>query len=68
MMTGKVKFFNPLQGFGFIKVEDTDYFFHISQCPDNYTPQIGDELGFTPKKTDKGFGAETIRIIKRENE
>ena len=62
-MIGEVKFFNPLAGFGFIKVEDTDYFFHISECPNDYKPTIGDELEFTPKKTDKGFAASSIRVI-----
>jgi len=62
MTTGTVKFFNPLAGFGFIK-GDRDYFFHISQCPDNYKPRIGDELEFTPVNNKRGWAANAIEII-----
>jgi len=32
ILSGKVKFFNEIKGFGFIKdaKKDTDYFFHVS--------------------------------------
>jgi len=64
MTRGVVKFHNPLAGFGFIKSDDRDYFFHLSQCPDNYKPRIGDELEFTPVKNKKGWAANAIEIIR----
>jgi CspA family cold shock protein len=36
-MTGKVKFYDSLKGFGFIKEDDSDaeWFFHHSNCLDD---------------------------------
>ena len=62
MTRGEVKFFDPLKGYGFIK-GDRDYFFHLSQCPDNYKPRIGDELEFTPLENKRGWAAHEIKII-----
>jgi len=67
MTIGEVKFFNPLKGYGFIKV-DRDYFFHISQCPEGYKPKIGDELEFTPVNNKKGWSAQAIQIIRKIDE
>lgn len=64
MTRGLVKFHDPLKGFGFIKCDDRDYFFHLSQCPDNYKPKIGDELEFTPVENERGWAANKIKIIK----
>lgn len=64
MTTGTVKFCNPLRGYGFIKGVDMDYFFHLSQCPENYKPRIGDELEFTPVNNKRGWAAHAISIIK----
>lgn len=66
-MLGKVKFYNPLKGFGFIE-SDRDYFFHLSQCPENYKPKMGDELEFTPVQNKKGWAAQGITIIKTTEE
>jgi len=66
MTTGTVKFFNPLKGFGFIK-SDRDYFFHLTQCPENYKPKLGDEVEFTPVKTKRGWAANAITILKTQD-
>lgn len=51
--TGKVKFYNPSRGFGFIYVDDQmpNVFFHITSIRGSAPPRVGDELSFYLKES-----------------
>lgn len=53
--TGKVKFYIPDRGFGFVIDGKDEYFFHVSNC--NYEPKADDSISFTVKDTKKGPNA-----------
>jgi cold shock CspA family protein len=58
---GRVEYFNPDKGFGFIKhIESTDkYFFHISNAPASITE--GNRVTFELERGQKGMNA--VRIV-----
>lgn len=53
---GVVKFFNYKQGFGFILVDDVDYFVHVSNV-DGEMLLSGEEVVFKPVEGQKGLQA-----------
>lgn len=54
----KVKFYNRDKGFGFIKSEGEDYFFHVSDLQDQeYLPQAEDKVKFTLVTGKRGIKA-----------
>ena len=61
--TGKVKFFNPKKGFGFIEMEnqDQDVFVHISQLNDKI--HKGDKVAFETKEGLKGTEAKNVHLV-----
>ncbi|MCD6215646.1 MAG: cold shock domain-containing protein [Candidatus Aenigmarchaeota archaeon] len=64
-MKGKVKWFNPRKGFGFIEGEDgTDYFVHHSALPEETILNEGDKLSFDPVETEKGKQAKNVKLEK----
>ena len=67
-MIGTVKFYQHDKGFGFLKTNEEDVFFHISKCPIGYIPKLGDELEFTPVKAKKGHAAEGIQVYSEVQE
>ena len=63
MSEGKVKWFNPRKGYGFICTEDgTDIFVHYSNISgDGYkTLEEGDLVGFDIVEGEKGIRAENV--------
>jgi CspA family cold shock protein len=60
-MNGKVKFFNQMKGFGFIKGEDEqEYFVHQSAIPEGVTLQENDEVTFEVVQGDRGPKADKV--------
>ena len=66
MSDGKVKWFNPRKGFGFIATEDgRDIFVHYSSISgDGYkTLAEGDPVTFEIVEGDKGLRAENVTAV-----
>ncbi|MDT8992797.1 CFI-box-CTERM domain-containing protein [Curvibacter sp. APW13] len=47
-MEGKVSFFNPTKGYGFIKTDSGDHYFHGSDVQGINVLRTGDRVNFTP--------------------
>ncbi|MCK4327996.1 MAG: cold shock domain-containing protein [Candidatus Diapherotrites archaeon] len=63
-MKGKVKWFNPMKGFGFIEKEDgTDIFVHVSDLPEDMRLNEGDEVEFEVAESDKGPKATKVQKL-----
>jgi CspA family cold shock protein len=65
-LTGKVKWFNPTKGFGFILGADgTDYFAHHSEIMQEGFRLLepGDAVQFEPIQKEKGMAAKNIHIL-----
>lgn len=65
--TGTVKWFNETKGFGFITSDQgTEVFAHFSQIVSNgfKTLAEGDRVQFNVAKTDRGFSASEIVMIR----
>jgi cold shock protein len=62
MKNGKVKFFNELKGFGFIKDNDTEkeYFVHSSGLVDRI--KENDEVTFDLQEGKKGLNAVNVKL------
>ena len=62
-VTGKVTFYDPEKGFGFLKNTETQdsYFFHFSECKD--TLGVGDKVEFDTVRGEKGLNAVKINKI-----
>jgi len=67
-MKGKVKWFHPIKGYGFIDTGKEDLFFHISEFEEykKTKVRVGEELEFEIGKSKKGNKAVKIKKIKRE--
>jgi len=63
-MKGKVKWFNPAKGFGFIEKEDgNDIFVHVSDLEEGMRLDEGDEVEFEPQDSDKGPKATNVKKL-----
>ncbi len=65
-MTGKVKWFNELKGFGFITAEDgVDYFVHFSGIASEgfKTLKEGQDVKFTLEDGERGKQAVDVEVI-----
>lgn len=62
-LTGKVKFFNSVKGFGFIKDDNStkEYFVHATGCID--TINENDEVSFELKDGQKGLNAINVTLL-----
>ena len=62
MNTGKVKFFNDLKGFGFIKdsTSDQEYFVHVSGLVNEV--RENDEVTFDLEEGRKGLNAVNVQL------
>lgn len=71
-MKGKVKWYHPVKGYGFIETEQrgktTEIFFHISELADYKQAKIelGEEVEFELGDSKKGKKAIKIKKIKKE--
>jgi len=63
-MQGKIKMYNEVKGYGFIKgVDGKDYFFHCSSIEENqYEVQQGANVEFLASQNNKGYEAKKIHI------
>jgi len=62
MKTGVVKFYNPLKGFGFIRIDGTeeDVFVHMSGLVDKI--RDNDHVSFSVEQGKKGLNAVNVKI------
>ena len=62
-VTGKVTFYDPEKGFGFLKNTETQdsYFFHFSECADQL--DVGDKAEFDLIKGEKGMNAVKVKLV-----
>jgi cold shock CspA family protein len=67
-MLGTLKNLNHMKGYGFIKSDKADYFFHRDSFDGHWKDLCDDydldkeiELEFEPTRTDKGLRAEEVR-------
>ena len=66
MEEGYVKFFNPVKGYGFIKGEKKEYFFHVSDIDPIDAQDIGEgaKVEFETVSHPKGEKATKVKILK----
>ena len=66
IMRGRVKFYDPNRGYGFIiGKNDREYFFHFSEIEGDHKVLVQDEpVEFEPVETGKGLQAQKIVTIK----
>lgn len=63
-MTGKIARILKDKGFGFLKSNSIEYFFHLSGCITNFQElNEGDEVEFEIEQSTKGPSAYKIRMI-----
>jgi len=63
-MNGKVKWYNPYKGYGFLLGDDgNDYFIHRSSIPLDTTLNEGDSIQFESKENNKGLEAVEIEKL-----
>ena len=62
-MNGKVKFFNPVKGFGFITGEDgQEYFVHKSEVPPGTRLEENTPVSFEPVQAERGPQAKNVQV------
>lgn len=71
MPTGKIKWFNPDKGFGFIEQDasNTDVFVHWTAVEglENYAPmREGEPVSFEIEETDRGLKAVNVKRLEHE--
>ena len=60
---GKIKFYNKDRGFGFIKSDREDFFFHVTDLQDQeYLPQAEDKVRFSVITGKKGLKAAYVEV------
>ena len=63
-MKGKIKWFNPQKGFGFIVSEDgKEIFVHQSDIAEGINLNEDDEVEFETEETDRGQKATNVKKI-----
>lgn len=67
-LNGKVKWFKPNIGYGFIETDDgKDYFLHYSKLAPGTKEKFlkeGTNVSFDPEESEKGAMATNVKIIK----
>lgn len=61
-MTGVIKSFSPIHGYGFISAADKEIYFHAKDFEGR--PRIGSEVEFKVIKTDKGYRGIHLKGVK----
>ncbi|WP_169308281.1 cold shock domain-containing protein [Ferrimonas aestuarii] len=65
-MKGKVKWFSPEKGYGFITSElGDDHYFNVQDIIGADLPDNGDQVDFESAKSAKGFRAKNTKIISK---
>ena len=58
---GRIKFYNGDKGYGFIKTEGEEFFFHISDIiPEGYIPKAEDKVKFNVTTGKRGLKASFV--------
>ncbi len=67
-MIGHVRWFDNKKGFGFISVNEQDYFVHYKNINGIGFKQLrdGQEVSFTPSTTDRGLVATDVHVSESE--
>jgi len=67
-LKGKVKWFHPIKGYGFLETETGEIFFHISELEEYHQANVnvGEEVEFEIGKSQKGDKAIKIKKIEKE--
>jgi cold shock protein len=69
MLQGRVKYFNPDKGYGFIITDNgVDYFYHVSDVKDVKLTEVGDTVQFEVGNNKKGECAKEIKVISKAKE
>lgn len=63
MKTGKVKFFNGMRGFGFIKVDETGEEIFVHKSDIHGSIREDDAVEFEIQKGKKGLNAVDVKVI-----
>lgn len=63
-MKGKIKWYNPRKGYGFVENEEgNDVFVHRSEVPEGTFLDEGDSIEFEVEETDRGKQAKNVKKL-----